>query len=260
MSLRTLIADDEPLARERLRLLLAAHPQVEIAAECRNGREAIAALKAQPIDLAFLDIQMPGNSGFEVLQEIGPAHMPLTVFVTAYNSYAIKAFEVHALDYLTKPVEPERLALALARIEERIAAKAALAMQSQLKDLLQGLPRPASDRKQYPQRILVPDRAKDAFVVVNEIEWIEAADYYVHIHANGKSLALRQPIKDLAASLDPKRFVRIHRSAIVNVSHVREILRDGHTDGWVVLTSGQRLRMSKVGWQNLLAATTSIPS
>ena len=129
----------------------------------------------------------------------------------------------------------------------------------QLKHLLENFPRQLPERKQYPQRILVPDRAKDSFVVVNEIEWIEAADYYVNIHTNGKSLALRQPIKDLAASLDPKRFVRVHRSAIVNVSHVREILRDGHTDGWVVLTSGHRIRMSKAGWQNLLAATTTGP-
>ena len=257
MTLRTLIADDEPLARERLRHLLAAHPEVEIAAECRNGREAVAALKATPIDLAFLDIQMPGNTGFEVLREIGPAHMPLTVFVTAHNSYAVQAFEVHAIDYLTKPVEPERLAAALAHVQEQLEAKTALTVQSQLKHLIENFPRQLPERKQYPQRILVPDRARDSFVVVNEIEWIEAADYYVNIHTNGKSLALRQPIKDLAASLDPKRFVRVHRSAIVNVSHVREILRDGHTDGWVVLTTGHRIRMSKAGWQNLLAATTA---
>ncbi|HKO20177.1 MAG TPA: LytTR family DNA-binding domain-containing protein [Acidobacteriaceae bacterium] len=256
MNLRTLIADDEPLARERLRHLLAAHPEVEIVAECRNGREAVAALKAHPIDLAFLDIQMPGNSGFEVLREIGPAHMPLTVFVTAYNSYAVQAFEVHAIDYLTKPVEPERLAAALAHVQNQLDAKTALTVQVQLKHLLENFPQQPAERKQFPQRILVPDRAKDSFVVVNEIEWIEAADYYVQLHVGSKTLALRQSIKQLAGSLDPKRFVRVHRSAIVNVSYVREILRDGHTDGWVVLSTGQRLRMSKAGWQNLLAATT----
>ena len=256
MTLKTLIADDEPLARERLCHLLAAHPEVEIVAECRNGREAVAALRIKPIDLTFLDIQMPGNSGFEVLHEIGPAHMPLTVFVTAHNSYAVQAFEVHAIDYLTKPFEPERLAGTLIRAKERLAANTALNTQSQLQSLIESLGRPQVHK--YPQRILVPDRGRDSFVTVNEIEWIEAADYYVHIHTNGKALSLRQPIKQLADSLDPRRFVRVHRSAIVNVNHVREILRDGRTDGWVVLSSGHRIRMSKAGWQNLLATTASI--
>ena len=255
MSLRTLIADDEPLARERLRHLLAAHPEVEIAAECRNGRETVAALKSKPIDLAFLDIQMPGNTGFEVIDDVGIAHMPVTVFVTAHNSYAIKAFEVHALDYLTKPVEPERLAATLIRVKERLAANSALNTQAQLQNLVESLARPQS--RKYPQRILIPDRGRDSFVTVSEIEWIEAADYYVHIHTNGKALSLRQPIKQLADSLDPKRFVRVHRSAIVNVNHVREILRDGRTEGWVVLSSGHRLRMSRAGWQNLLATTST---
>jgi two-component system, LytTR family, response regulator len=253
MKLRTLIADDEPLARERLRFLLAEDDEIEIAGECRNGREVVAALKEKRYDLLFLDIQMPGKGGFEIIEQIGPANMPITVFVTAHNHYAVKAFEVHALDYLTKPVEPERLRAALVQVKEKIEAKAALNTHAQLSSLLAGM----NGSEGYPQRILVPNGSKDSFVATSEIEWIEAADYYARIHVGHKTLMLRETIKQLSASLDPKRFVRVHRSAIVNVERVREILREGRTEGWVVLSNGERLKMSKSGWQALLAATRS---
>ena len=255
MKLRTLIADDEPLARERLRLLLAGDREIEIVEECRNGREVIAALKSKPVDLVFLDIQMPGNTGFEVIEKVGSAHMPMTVFVTAHNTYAVKAFEVHALDYLTKPVEPERLQAALAHVKESIAAKTALITHAQFNSFLQGLNSNGGERAAYPQRLLAPNGARDSFVTIQEIEWIEAADYYARLHVGNKTFMLRETIKQLSSSLDPKRFVRVHRSAIVNVDHVREILREGRTEGWVVLSSGQRLKMSKTGWQSLLAMT-----
>jgi two-component system, LytTR family, response regulator len=239
MKLKAIIADDEPLARERLRFLLAKDPDIEIVEECRNGREVVAALKSKTVDLVFLDIQMPGNTGFEVIEKIGPAHMPTTVFVTAYSTYAVRAFEVHALDYLTKPVEPERLQTALAHVKERIAAKAALNTQTQLSGLLEGL---RKERESHPQRLLIPDGAKDSFITVADIEWIEAADYYARLHVGPKTFMLRETIKQLSSSLDPKRFVRIHRSAIVNVDHVREILREGRSEGWIVLSSGQRIK------------------
>src|SRR5215469_15139866 len=136
MKLSTLIADDEPLARERLRMLLAEDAEVDIAGECRNGREVVAALKQRHHDVLFLDIEMPGSSGFEVVEQIGAAHMPVTVFVTAHNHYALKAFEVHALDYLTKPVEAERLKSTLKHVKERITSKAALATHEQLQAAL----------------------------------------------------------------------------------------------------------------------------
>jgi two-component system, LytTR family, response regulator len=256
MKLKALIADDEPLARERLRFLMADDPDIEIVEECRNGREVVAALRSKPIDLAFLDIQMPGNTGFEVIEKIGPAHMPVTVFVTAYSTYAVKAFEVHALDYLTKPIEPERLHTALAHAKATIAAKAALNTQAQLSGLLETLAKGETERESYPQRLLVPGGAKDSFVTVTDIEWIEAADYYARLHVGPKTFMLRETIKQLSSSLDPKRFVRVHRSAIVNVNHVREILREGRTEGWIVLAGGQRIKMSKSGWQTLLATTT----
>ena len=156
MKLKALIADDEPLARERLRFLLSRDGDIEIAGECRNGREVIAALRETPADVLFLDIQMPARSGFDVIEQIGISNMPITVFVTAHNHYALKAFEVHALDYLTKPIEPERLTQTLARVKERVASKSALVAQEQLKSVLESLqsasPPCRQDVSQAPSR------------------------------------------------------------------------------------------------------------
>jgi len=251
--LKALIADDEPLARERLRFLLSRDEGIEIGGECRNGREVVAALKETLYDVLFLDIQMPGQDGFEIVEQIGSAKMPLTVFVTAHNHYAVKAFEVHALDYLTKPVEPERLQAALSRVKDRLASQAALVTQEQLKSVLAVLSREAAKRVEHPERLLVHNGIKDTFVRVEEIEWIEAADYYCCLHVGPRNFMLRETIKQLADTLDPSKFVRVHRSAIVNIEHVREVLREGRNEGWIVLSSGHRLKMSKAGWQNLLA-------
>jgi two-component system LytT family response regulator len=255
MKLRTLIADDEPLARERLRFLLSKEDNIEVAEECRNGREVVAALKHQAIDLLFLDIEMPGSNGFDVIEQIGSARMPVTIFVTAHNQYAIQAFEVQALDYLTKPVEPERLQATLLRVKEKIASQAALTTQEQLKSVLASLENSGVKKEEYARRLLVRNGIKDSFLNVNEIEWIEAADYYCCLHVGGKNHMLRETIKQLAATLDPRKFVRIHRSIIVNVDQVKEILREGKSEGSVVLANGNRLKMSKAGWQNLIAIT-----
>ncbi|HLY42245.1 MAG TPA: LytTR family DNA-binding domain-containing protein [Terracidiphilus sp.] len=258
MKLNAVIADDEPLARERLRFLLSVDPEVEIAGECRNGREVIQALRNKPVDVLFLDIQMPASSGFDVIERIGAAQMPVTIFVTAHNHYALKAFEVHALDYLTKPVEPERLQATLARVKERIASKSALMAQEQLKSIFETIHAAAQPpAKTYPARILVHNGTRDVLVSVDEVEWIEAADYYSCLHVGAKNYLLREPIKQLAATLDPDRFVRVHRSAIVNIGQVREIVREGRSEGAVILKNGQRLRMSKAGWQTLISATRS---
>jgi len=253
VKLKTLIADDEPLARERLRFLLSADDEIEIAGECRNGREVVAALKEKRIDVLFLDIQMPAGGGFQVLDQLGPARMPVTVFVTAHNQYAVQAFEVKALDYLTKPVEPERLRATLAHVKERVASQAALLTQEQLKSVLASLENGSGLTKEHPRRFLVHNGTKDIFVNVDDIEWIEAADYYSCLHVSTKNLMLRETIKQLASSLDPHKFIRIHRSVIVNVEHIQEIIREGQSEGSVVLTNGQRLKMSKAGWQKLLA-------
>jgi two-component system, LytTR family, response regulator len=257
MKLRALIADDEPLARERLRYLLSPDEEIEIVGECRNGREVIATLRdSSPesgVDLLFLDIQMPGRGGFEVIEQIGAESMPVIVFVTAHSHYAIEAFEVHALDYLTKPIEAERLRATVHRVKERVAANRALATQQQLRSILAALESSDQLRRDYPARLLVPNGAKDSFVTVNDIDWIEAADYYAHLHVGAKSFMFRETIKHLANTLDPRKFVRIHRSVIVNVGRVREIVREGSSEGAVILKGGQRLRMSKAGWHALIA-------
>ncbi|HEY0262881.1 MAG TPA: LytTR family DNA-binding domain-containing protein [Granulicella sp.] len=254
MKLRVLIADDEPLARERLRFLLASDNDVVVEAECRTGKEVITTLKQGSFDVLFLDIQMPGRDGFDVIDQVGITNMPVTVFVTAHNQYAIRAFEVSALDYLTKPVELNRLQGTLARVRERIASRTALQTRDQWMSTLAGLQHLLAPQVEYPSRILVSTgTGKDSVVNVGDIDWIEAQDYYACLHVGPKSHLLRQTIKELASTLDPKLFVRIHRSAIVNVTRVTEILREGRSEGSVILTDGRRLRMSKVGWQNLLA-------
>jgi two-component system LytT family response regulator len=251
MNLKTLIADDEPLARERLRFLLASDPEIAISGECRNAREVVSHLRSHDVDLLLLDIQMPGKTGFDIFEEIGPARMPLTVFVTAHQQYALKAFDVHALDYLTKPIELERLKTTLMLAKERLVSKAAAMTQETLASALANLDDPGS-RQKYPQRLLVPNGSKKSFVTVKDVEWIEAADYYSCLHVGANTFLLRETIKRLSDSLDPGKFVRIHRSTIVNLDHVREVFREGRSEGSVILASGQRLSMSKVGWQRLL--------
>jgi two-component system LytT family response regulator len=254
MKLNAMIADDEPLARERLKFLLSVDEEIAVTRECRNGREVVAALKESRYDVLFLDIQMPGASGFEIIEQVGVAQMPILVFVTAHNHYAVKAFEVHALDYLTKPVEAERLKAALLRVREQIVSQAALMTQEQLKSVLAALRDGDEGLRDFPRRLVVPNGTRDSFVNVDDIEWIEAADYYSCLHVGTKALMLRETIKQLAETLDPRKFVRVHRSAIVNIGYVREILREGRSEGWVLLSNGHRLKMSKTGWQALLAA------
>ena len=257
MKLTTIIADDEPLARERLRFLLSSDEEICVVGECRNGREVVAALKERKIHVLFLDIQMPGRGGFEVIEQVGPANMPVTVFVTAHNQYALKAFDVQALDYLTKPVDPERLQSTLARVKERVASTAALSNQEQLKSVLGSLGNGAGAKRDFPKRLLIPGGRKDSFVNVDEIDWIEAADYYCCLHVGTRTHMLRETIKQLADTLDPEKFVRIHRSIIVNVERVQEIFREGRSEGSVCLANGQRLKMSKAGWQQLLLVMRS---
>jgi two-component system, LytTR family, response regulator len=253
MTLRAIIADDEPLARARLRFLLASDPEVEILSECRNGKEVLTALKTSSIDLLFLDIQMPGADGFDVIESIGLSNMPFTVFVTAHSEFAVEAFKVHALDYLVKPIEPRRLAETLAKVKERVRHKEAFAARQEISSVLQVLRSAAPGAGQYPERFLARNGNASSVVSVRDIEWIEAADYYVCLHAGGKKHLLRESIKALEAKLDPARFVRLHRSAIVNMDHVREIHRDGRSDGWVLLSTGVRVRLNKSGYQKLLA-------
>jgi len=250
MNLRTVIVDDEPLALELLGLLLADHEDIEIVAECQNGREAVSYLDSKPVDLLFLDVQMPKVGGFDVVEQVGLRHLPPTIFVTAYHEHAVRAFDVHAVDYLTKPVNPERLAMGLERVREKIAAKTALMTHEQFAAMLSGL-RNSEESRSYPSRFLVKDGEKEILLPVEKVDWIEASAYYCGLHTDGRTYMLRETITDLSNKLDPRQFVRIHRSSIVNLDRVREIYRDGHGEGSIVLTDGTKLRMSKAGRQKL---------
>lgn len=254
MTLRTMIADDEPLARERLKVLLASDPDLDIVAECRNGSEVVTTLKSSQMDLLFLDIQMPGKDGFDVIEEIGLANMPITVFVTAHNEHAVEAFEVHALDYLVKPIERTRLDETLSRVKERVRLEEAFAAREEISSVLQSL-RNAPERSPCPQRFLAKNGSASSVISVNDIVWIQAADYYVCLHAGGKRHLLRESIRALEERLDASKFIRLHRSAIVNIDHVREIHRDGRMEGWVLLSTGDRVRLNKSGWRKLVALT-----
>jgi two-component system, LytTR family, response regulator len=251
-----MIADDEPLARERLKLMLANDPDLSVVAECRNGHEVVSALKSSRLDLLFLDIQMPGKDGFAVIEELGPANMPITVFVTAFSEHAVEAFEMHALDYLVKPIERRRLGQTLARVKERARLQQALVAQEQMASALDTL-RNLARRTQRPQRFLARNGSVSSVVSDEDIVWIEAADYYVCLHACGKQHLVRESIRSLEAQLDPNKFIRVHRSVIVSLDHVREIHRDGSAEGWVVLSTGDRVRLNRSGWQKLIAVTRS---
>ncbi len=251
MSLRTVIVDDEPLARELLALLLADYGDIQVVKECGTGREAISYLKSEPVDLLFLDVKMPKIGGFEVIEHLGLQHLPPTVFVTAYHEHAVQAFDVHAVDYLTKPIAAKRLATALDRVRKKIAAETALLTQEQLSAVLTGLRGPLAESDSYAARILVKDGEKEILLQTEKIEWIEASTYYCCLHSNGRRYMLRETVTDLSNKLDPRRFVRVHRSSIVNLDHIREIYREGHGDGSLVLSNGQKLKMSKLGRQKL---------
>ena len=240
MTIRTVIADDEPLARERLDGLLRADPDFQIVQHCRNGREVVQVLADLPVDLLLLDIRMPGLDGFEAIRESASQKLPMIVFVTAYDQFAVDAFGVHAVDYLLKPIELARFREAMAAVKKRARMEKAL-----------------ETRERYPERVMVRSGSKELAVHVNEIAWIEAADYYACLHVAEKQHLLRETIKSLEAKLDPKQFVRIHRSAIVNVAFVREIHREGRTDGWVLLANGDRPRMTAAGWRRLTASLTA---
>ncbi len=257
MRLKVVVADDEPLARERLNRLIAADPDLEILQECRNGAEVLQTLLSREVDLLLLDIHMPGLNGFDVVKEMGDRKLPMIVFVTAHDSYAIKAFEIHAVDYLLKPVEPDRFQDAIKRVKDRAHMQAALATEEKFASVLTTLESlAATPDPAYTARFVVHSGSKDLFVSVSEMAWIEAADYYVCLHVADKKHLLRESIKKLETQLDPKKFIRIHRSAIVNIDCIREIHREGRSEGWVLLSNGDRVRMSTVGWQKLLAASS----
>jgi two-component system, LytTR family, response regulator len=237
--IRAIIADDEPLARRGIRQLLGPHPDISIVAEARNGRETVLKLQELKPDLVFLDVQMPELDGFGVLREIGPRQMPAVIFVTAYDEFAVRAFDAHALDYLVKPLEVARFGRAIERLRKHLRSTRAVDLSQKLAALLA-----MRDKEQANQRILVHTSSGDLVLNTNEIEWIEADDYYAAIHAREGRHLIRESLASLEQRLDAARFVRVHRSAIVNVDRVREF-RHANGETLLVLQSGINVPVSR---------------
>jgi two-component system, LytTR family, response regulator len=235
--IRALIVDDEPLARRGIRQLLAAEPDVIVVGECRDGREALTALDAVAPDLVFLDVQMPEVDGFGVIRARGVERMPAIVFVTAHDAFAVRAFEARALDYLVKPLHAARFRATMARVREQHQLGTVRALAAQLQSLLGAVDR---------QRGLVAPTESGAIVVdPDEIDWIEAEDYYVRVHAGGTRHLLRESLSALEARLDPERFVRVHRGALVRLDRVREVVTSERGETIAVLRDGTRVPVSR---------------
>lgn len=241
MTIRTLIVDDEPLARRRLRRLLRAGRDVDVVGECADGATAVDTIRTVAPDLVLLDVQMPELDGFRVLQALGQTRLPDVIFVTAHDRYAVRAFEVHALDYLLKPVDADRLARALERARARLTERQRGPVDPRLLALLQDL---AVERR-YLTRIPVKSEGRVLVVDLADVDWIGAADNYVTLHAGSREYLLRDTMGRLERELDPERFVRIHRSAIVQLDRIRELVSDFHGDFEVVLRDGSRLTLSR---------------
>ena len=241
VKIRTLIVDDEPLARERLRTLLEAEADIDVVGECRDGNEALEAIRSHTPDLVFLDVQIPEKNGFEVLEAIGPEHAPAIVFVTAYDQYALQAFEVHAVDYLLKPFDEDRFAKALERARLAVKRETGGDVSQKLLSLLQDLKAPAG----HLERLVVKSAGRLFFLRTEEIDWIESAGNYVCLHVGGESHLLRETMNGLESRLDPGRFVRIHRTAIVNIDEIKELQPLFHGEYQVVLRDGTQLTLSR---------------
>jgi two-component system, LytTR family, response regulator len=237
---RVLIVDDEPPARDTLKLLVSSEPDFEVAGECSHGEEAVAAITRAVPDAMFLDVQMPGMDGFEVLRTVGPATIPALVFVTAYDRYALRAFETHALDYLLKPFSDERFAAVLNRVRIRLRERRLAEAGRKLSALLDSGSGPPRARQ-----LIVRDGSRTVVIPYDEIIWIEAEDYYVRIHATSRRTLVRLSLKSLAEELDAACFVRVHRSAIVNLAFIRELEPLASGDQRLVLHDGTELRVSR---------------
>jgi two-component system LytT family response regulator len=248
MTIRVVIADDEAVARARLRRLLAGEPEMRIVAECADGPAAVAAIEEHEPDLLFLDIQMPGLDGFGVLGAVRTAPLPVTVFVTAWDEHALRAFEVNATDYLLKPVDEERLAESVRRARLRIARtdSADDRVLALIRDL-GGRPGPAdaAGPAGYAERLLIRGRSRLYPVRTCDVDYAESSANYVRLHTGAQEHMLREPIGELARRLDPRRFVRIHRTTIVNVERVAEVQPWFSGDAIAILASGKKLRVSR---------------
>lgn len=243
--IRVLIVDDEPLARRGIRQLLDREPDVTVVGEAGNGREALRALRALEPGLVFLDVQMPEVDGFAVLRAHGAERMPPVIFVTAYDEFAVRAFDAHAIDYLVKPLREARFAEALARVRERLRSAEAVDLSRRLSALLAASDRAPVTADLVTRRIVVPVASGELVLDVDEIDWIEADDYYAAVHTRGRRHLIRESLSSFESRLDATRFVRAHRSAIVNIERVREFRTEHRGELEVVLRDGTRVPVSR---------------
>lgn len=247
MKIRTLIVDDEALARERLRQLLESEPEIEIIGECADGRAAVDAIRKHSPDLIFLDVQMPELDGFAVLEAVGTERLPVIVFVTAHDKFALRAFDVHAVDYLLKPFDRERFQAALRRALEQVSQRGAGAMDRRISALLAELRPPPTAL----ERLAVKSGGRVVLVKTEDVDWIEAADNYVELHAGKETHLLRETLSALEEQLAPKKFIRISRSIIVNADRIKELEPLFHGEYQVTLSNGVKLTLSR-GYRNKL--------
>jgi len=241
MKVRTLIIDDEQLARERLHQLLEAEPEIELVGECADGREAVTTIAEKTPELVFLDIQMPELDGFEVVESIRSERPPVIVFVTAHDKFALRAFEVHAVDYLLKPFDRERFQTALRRALERVKQHDSQSIRQSQAALLSELKPPPKSA----ERLAVKSGGRVVFVKISDIDWIEAAHNYVELHVGKESHLLRETLNAIEARLSPEKFVRISRSTIVNIERVKELQPLFHGEYAVRLQNGTRVTLSR---------------
>ena len=244
---KTLIVDDEPMARATIRLLLKDDSEIEIAGEIGNGFEAVNAIRKLKPHLVFLDVQMPEKNGFEVLNDLDEEELPCIVFVTAYDKYALRAFEVNAIDYLLKPFDDERFKIALQRAKTQLRQRQGDQLNHRLHQLLETYQkdRESSAEPAFLQRLAIKSTGRIYFLNVDEIDWIEAADQYVQLYCAKKVHLLRQSMSTLESRLDPQRFYRIHRSVIVNIDRIKELQPASTGDYYVILKDNTQLKLSR---------------
>ena len=238
---RTVIVDDEPLARDKLRAFLARHPEFELVGEAGDGMTAVGLIDELQPDLVLLDIQMPELDGFEVLAAVEHEPLPYVIFVTAYDHYAVQAFEVGAIDYLLKPVAPDRFDQALDRARQQLGRGTGLDLADRLARALEQV----APTRPRVERFLVKDQGRSRFVAAQEVEWIEAAGNYLKLHTPGAVHLVRATMKEIESRLDPARFARVHRTAIVNVDRIQYLEPWSHGDQLLVMKSGAKLMLSR---------------
>jgi len=242
---RTIIADDEQLACRKLRILLDSEPEIEVVAECHDGGQTVAAIRTYRPDLLLLDIQMPDRDGFQVLSEISPSEMPVVVFTSAYDQYAIRAFEAHALDYLLKPFDQGRLHQAIERVRSELRKAKDREITQRILQLLSRVKSEKQPTPDFDGRVVIRTKGRIVFLNVDDIDWVEAAANYVRLNAGGESYLFRETISRTSERLNPNHFIRIHRSMIVNVRKVKELIPVNSGEYIVVLKNGKELSCSR---------------